>query len=308
MAKKTDINKQHYNKPTMSPKSLLDRLKERGLIISNETNALNALTFIGYFRLRGYCYPFYKTVKEIKPTLVAPKTFIEGTTFDDIVELYEFDRKVRLLIIEEIQKIEVGLRTCLSEHMSNNYGPHWFMNLAVLSPTFKYDGFYARIKDAKELFISHYYDNYQSPSLPPSWMIAEVLTFGTWSRLYTDLFLSDQKAVAKKFSVKSPDVMGSWFHSLSHLRNLCAHHNRIWNRNFQVFIPKDTHLLKEHMAKKNTLYSRLCVVKYLSDQVSIANGLTERLRTLMDNAPKVVTIEQMGFIEDWYNKDLWILR
>ncbi|EHH2471566.1 MULTISPECIES: Abi family protein [Vibrio] len=305
MAKQTEIKKQHYNKSTMSPQSLLDKLKQRGLVIPDENAALNALKFIGYFRLRGYCYPFYQMTQERKPLPVLPKTFIEGTTFDDIVSLYEFDRRVRLLIIEEIQKVEVGLRTCISEHMANSHGPHWFMNLAVLSPTFEYDGFHARIKDAKELFISHYYDNYQSPSLPPSWMITEVLTFGTWSRLYADLFLSDQKAIAKQFDVKSGEVMGSWFHCLSHLRNLCAHHNRVWNRSFQVFMPRDTKELKEHMTRKNTLYSRLCVIKHLSDQVSVSNGLTERLLSLLESAPKVVTLEQMGFLEGWQEHTLW---
>jgi len=240
-----------------------------------------------------------------KPVPVEPKTFVHGTTFCDVLDLYEFDRKIRLLIIEEIQKVEVGLRTCLSEHMSGSYGSHWFMNLAVLSPTFEYDGFYARVKDAKELFISHYYDKYQSPVLPPSWMVTEVLTFGTWSRLYTDLFLSDQKAIAKQFDIKSPEVMSSWFHCLSHVRNLCAHHNRVWNRSFHAFMPKDTDVLEMHMAKKNTLYSRLCVIKYLSDQVSVSNGLTERLKELIQNAPSVVTLEKMGFIENWHETELW---
>ena len=83
----------------MSPQSLLDKLKQRGLVIPDENAALNALKFIGYFRLRGYCYPFYQMTQEQKPLPVLPKTFIEGTTFDDIVSLYEFDRRVRLLII-----------------------------------------------------------------------------------------------------------------------------------------------------------------------------------------------------------------
>lgn len=237
-----------------------------------------------------------------------PKTFLENTSFEDIVSLYEFDRRIRLLIIEETQKVEVALRTCISEHMANHHGSHWFMNLAVLSPAFEYEGFQARIKSAKELFISHYYARYQSPSLPPSWMITEVLTFGTWSRLFSDLFLSDQKAIAQQFNVKSAEVMSSWFHSLSHLRNLCAHHNRVWNRRFQVFMPKDIKELKEHMAYKNTLYSRLCVIKHLTDKISFSNNLTERLVSLLDTAPKVVTLKQMGFLDDWQHHPLWKVK
>lgn len=305
MTKNTLQNKYHYHKPTQSREFLLNKLIERGLCVKDDDKVLNALLFIGYFRLRGYCYSFYNMTDDRIPVPIEPKTFARGTTFDDVLDLYEFDRKLRLLIIEEIQKVEVGLRTCLSEHMSITYGPHWFMNLAVVSPKFDYAGFYARIKDAKELYISHYYNKYQSPVLPPSWMITEVLTFGAWSRLYTDLFVSDQKAIAKQFNIKTPEVMSSWFHCLSHVRNLCAHHNRVWNRNFQVFMPKDTDVLKIHMVKKNTLYSRLCVIKYLSDQVSVSNGLTERLNELIRSAPSVVNLEQMGFIENWDKTELW---
>lgn len=305
MMNNMDVKKRHYSKPAMLPQALLAKLKERGLIVLHEDAAINTLKFIGYFRLLGYCYPFYKMTGERKPLPCEPNTFIVNTTFEDIVALYEFDRKLRLLIIEEIQKVEVGLRTCLSEHMSYRYGPHCFMNLAILNPRFDYNGFYGQIKNAKELFISHYYENYQSPALPPSWMITEVLTFGTWSHLYADLLVADQKKIAKQFSIKSPEVMGSWFHSLSHLRNLCAHHNRVWNRNFRVFMPKDTPILKEHMSQKNTLYSRLCVIKYLSDSVSITNTLTDRLQTLFDTAPSMVSYEKMGFIRDWKKTKLW---
>lgn len=303
-----DTNKRHYCKPAVPLCSLVHKLEKRGLAIQNKEYAVHALTFIGYFRLRGYCYPFYKMTKDRKPLPISPKTFLLNTSFEDIVSLYEFDRKMRLLIIEEIQQIEVGLRTCISEHMSIKYGPHWFMNLSVLRPSFQYEGLRSRIKEAKELFITHYYENYQSPALPPSWMVTEVLTFGAWSRLYADLFLSDQKAIAKRFLVKSPDVLCSWFHCLSHLRNLCAHHNRVWNRNFYAFMPKTTGELQDHMLRKNTLYSRLCIIKFLSDKASFSTDFSERLMMLISNAPKIVTLEQMGFLENWSKTELWNIK
>lgn len=307
MAKKEE-KKIHFSKPTLLPDDLIEKLTSCGLDISDKPVAFHALTFIGYFRLRGYCYPFYQVEDARTQKPLEPKTFITGTTFQDILNLYEFDRKFRLLIIEEIQKIEVGLRTCLSEYMSIKYGPHWFMNLAILNPTFDYTGLYNRIKDTKELFISHYHNKYQSPAYPPSWMITEVLTFGTWSRLFSDLFISDQKAIAKKFSVKSPEVMASWFHCLSHLRNLCAHHNRVWNRNFQAFMPKDIDVIQSHLAQKNTVYSRLSVIKYLSDQVSISNGFTEKLSALLALAPAIVSQQQMGFVPEWQTTELWKVK
>ncbi len=294
-----------YSKEAESTGSLIHKLESRGLHIPCEKTAQNSLTFIGYYRLMGYFYPFYKVTAERKPKVIEPKTFKENTSFSDIIDLYEFDRKFRLLIIEEIQKIEIGLRTALSEHMSGKYGPHWFMNLAILTEDYGYDGFFERIRAAKEVFISHYHDTYSFPKYPPSWMIAEVLTFGTWSTMYGNLLSVDQKAIAKKFDINSIDVMQSWFHSLSHLRNLCAHHNRVWNRNIHLFIPKDTALLKSHMQRKNTLYVRLCVLKYLSDQVSVCDGFRGRIRSLLDSAPVIVSENKMGFIHNWEETPLW---
>ncbi|OOV88238.1 Abi family protein [Oceanospirillum linum] len=297
--------KKKYTKKTEKIDILTQKLQSRGLTINNRKTALNALTFIGYFRLRGYFYPYYHKTTERKPKPIEPKTFKAGTTFDDIIALYEFDRQFRLLILEEIQKVEIGLRTALSEHMAEKYGPHWFMNLSILSSDFDYEGFFKRIKDAKEVFIKHYEETYSFPKHPPSWMITEVLTFGTWSKAYSELQSSDQKHIAKKFGVNSIDVMTSWFHSLTHLRNLCAHHNRVWNRDMHVFIPKDTDFLKEHMKQKNTIYSRLCILKYLSDQIDISDNFLGRLQKLFLNAPAIINSKTMGFIDNWEKTALW---
>jgi len=294
-----------YRKPTKTITELTAKLRSRGLTIANEAAAITALTFIGYYRLRGYFVPFYQMTNDQRPQIAEPKTFHPGTTLEDIISLYEFDRKLRLIVLEQIQKVEIGLRTCLSEHMSAAYGCHWFMNLTALNKEYDYKGFFEQINAAKEVFITHYRENYDHPKYPPSWMITETLSFGAWSRVYKDLLPYDQKEVARKFNIRNAEVMASWFHTLSHFRNLAAHHNRIWNRRFMVFAPMKLHGLELHMSNGSTLYSRLVVLKYLSDQVSWSDGLKIQLNQLMEERPSCVSWEKMGFVQDWETDTLW---
>ena len=305
MAGNANRNKVPYEKPTSKPDDLIRKLRARGLLIQDEQVTENALRFIGYYRLRGYFYPFYQMSDERVPRPLEPKHFINGTTIEQVIDLYEFDRRLRLIILEQIQKVEVALRTCLSEHMSGKYGPHWFMNLAILRPEFNYEEFFKQISGAKEVFIQHYNETYSTPAYPPSWMVAEVMTFGAWSGTYAGLSVKDQREIARTFRLNSNEVLGSWFHTLSHLRNLCAHHSRIWNRHFQVFAPKHANGYEHHFRHRQTLYCRLAVLKYLSDQVSWSDGLKEQLVALMENSPACVTWEKMGFPEGWYTDSLW---
>ncbi|MEU38934.1 Abi family protein, partial [Salmonella enterica] len=130
-----------YQKATQQIPDLIAKLQQRGLVIGDMATATAALTFIGYFRLRGYCLPYYQMTQERKPVPVEPKMFVPGTTLENVISLYEFDRKLRLIVLEQIQKIEIGLRTCLSEYMSHKYGCHWFMNLTAMSRDYDYEGF-----------------------------------------------------------------------------------------------------------------------------------------------------------------------
>jgi len=307
MPTKLIMNKIRYSKKPNDINDLILKMNSRGLDCSNTLLTEQSLSYIGYYRLRGYFYPFYKMdTSQTKPSLIEPKSFENNIKFEDIIDLYEFDRKLRLIVLEEIQKVEVALRTCLSEYMSNKYkNAHWFMDMSIVSRDFKHDGLFQKIQESKEQFIKHYQDKYDSPKYPPSWMIVETLSFGTWSKVYKDLLSEDKKEIAKAFSVPSADIMESWFHTLSHLRNLCAHHNRLWNRNFGVFFPRALDTLEPHFAKKFTLYSRLVPLRYISNNVAISNGMTERLQNLFSTAPAIVTLEKMGFSNGWDQSDLW---
>lgn len=300
--------KPRYTKKPNDVSILKNKLIGRKLICVSDPITDQALKYVGYYRLRGYLYPFYimDFTDPRKPVPKEPKEFEPNTTIEDVLALYEFDRKLRLIILEEIQKVEVALRTCISEHMCMKYdNAHWFMDMSIVSNNFNHQKFFEQISKAKEVFIQHYQKKYETPKYPPSWMIVETLSFGAWSKVYNDLLSEDKKDIAREFNILSSEVLESWFHTLTHLRNLCAHHSRIWNRNFTVFKPRTYTQLEPHLDRANTVYSRLAVLRYISNQVSISNGMTLRLTQLFQNLPKNVTLEKMGFPENWEQNPLW---
>jgi len=110
-----------YTKVPLSNADLLARWQAKGLAISNVVDAERALSFIGYFRLRGYAVPVMNTTQ-------AGRVFHPGTRFEDILARYEFDRELRRITLSQLERIEVAVRTVISNQMSMQYGPFWYLN------------------------------------------------------------------------------------------------------------------------------------------------------------------------------------
>lgn len=106
-----------YNKPSTSIEEQINLLRNRGLGIKNQAEVEHYLTFIGYYRLAGY-WQMYQNDH-------VNHTFHEGTSFRHVTELYNFDRELRILLNDAIERIEVALRTLIANIMCNSYGPNW---------------------------------------------------------------------------------------------------------------------------------------------------------------------------------------
>jgi abortive infection bacteriophage resistance protein len=226
--------KAKYNKSPLSLSEQKDLMLKRGLHIPDETMAIRKLQEIGYYRLSAYFLP-YQNNKD---------SFNSGTTFFTILQTYSFDRKLRMLAFDGIERIEVFMRSAITNHMSLKYNDsHWQDNRQLFkSPKSQhaknngtpFDNFQAIISKAKlqkhpEVFLKHYLDNYNQPTNPPSWMCLELLTMGELSHLYKGLLNADQQAIADHFGIHRT-ILLSWLHTISYIRNICAHHSRLWNR------------------------------------------------------------------------------
>lgn len=313
-----------YTKKPLSIKTQVFRLENRGLIIDDENLAGDYLSNISYYRLRAYTYPFQNNIDS-----EADHCFLrDDIHFKDIIDLYCFDRRLRSLIFNAIEKIEVALRTKIVQIYSETTGnSHWYEDESLFKDkyfsnnddekTYLYDILYDDIEHevdrSNEDFIKHYKSKYSNPETPPAWMTLEVISFGTLSRLYELLKKDDnKKMVAKLFGLNKIDILENWMHALSNLRNCCAHHSRVWNRRFIVnillptnadylFLDRDT----ISKVKRNKLFAYLCCIKYILDIISPNNSFHKNLKELIANGGKLLSLKDMGFPENWNYLGVW---
>ena len=213
-------------------------LKQRGMTFAGEAAAEAWLHRVSYYRMSGYWYP-----------LLADRvnhTFKPGATFEQAVSLYEFDSRLRELVFRNIGRIEVAVRTQMAYVMSMAKGGTWFADASLFNNTAQHAKTLQSIADeyhrSDEQFVRAFKRKYSDP-LPPSWMTLEVTSFGTMSILYQYLKPGiSKREVAAVFGV-SDTVFASWLHTLVYVRNICAHHARLWNRTLGVrpLMPRHPH-------------------------------------------------------------------
>jgi abortive infection bacteriophage resistance protein len=297
--------KVNYTKTCTLPQDLIPLLKNRGLAITDEQKTISYLTNIGYYRLSAYCYPL----------LQDPKTdhiYKSGATFDLVMNMYRFDRKLRILLFNEIEKIEVAIRSALSNWISNALNdifwmtnPAYFYNPAVFAKSLAL--IQSETDKTKEDFIAHFQSKYLNP-YPPAWMIAEIIPFGSLCGIYNNLSIAGiKKKTASRFSL-SYSVFSSWILTLVNLRNLCGHHSRTWNREIPV-VPAEPEKpafpwIDSASTDPKRIYFRICIIKYLLFTVSPNNRFTEKLKSLLAEYP-TIDVKAMGFPSNWQNEPLW---
>lgn len=299
-----------FNKPATTISEQIALLQERGLIIANKDITAQYLLHVGYYRLAGYWQIFQHDRTR--------HTFIEKATIEQIIDLYNFDRELRLLLLDAIERIEVSFRSVLTDEMCCSYGPVWYAKEQYAFDRRAYD---AIMKDVdKELgrsneeFIKHHDTKYGKEEYPPAWKTFQVLSFGTLSRLYGNIHndIPQRRSIAKKYGLPSEAWLHSWMQVISVLRNYCAHHCRVCYRTFS-YPPKDMHRPRLPWIKNippsggllsQLLYYQLCAVRYLLHTCSPQNSFTETLKQLITKFPSI-EMRRMGFNTDWENEELW---
>jgi len=294
-----------YTKTCTLPQNLITLLKSRGLSISDEQKAINYLGNIGYFRLSAYCYPLLKEPK-------SDHIYKTDATFDLVMNMYRFDRKLRVLLFNEIEKIEVAIRSAMCNWISDGLNDVFWMtntNYFNNTPIFtkRLSIIQSEIEKTNEEFIVHFQNKYSNP-YPPAWMIAEIVPFGVLCSTFNNLKnKSVQKKIAGHFALPLP-VFSSWIVSLVSLRNLCGHHNRTWNKEIPLIpapLKSPAFLWMDSSATDmKRIYYRICIIKYLLFTVSPNNTFTQKLKSLLTEYP-TIDIKAMGFPDDWQNEPLW---
>ncbi|MEQ2888859.1 Abi family protein [Bacteroides ovatus] len=297
--------KTSFTKPYSSPEQIVQILKSRGMLIEDEHKVESYLLNIGYHRLSAYIFPFYKSPK-------SNLMLKEGTTFEQILTLYRFDKKLRILLFNEIEKIEVAIRSVLANIGCQELGDrYWITKPEYFANEDKFNQTLAVIEkelaSSKEDYIENFRRNFVE-NYPPAWMITEVLSFGNLNYIYSNIASNQlMKHIAAYFGLK-PQVFTSWLTVLANLRNMCCHHARVWNRDFMLnpAEPKKTKNAWADTSKmdKKRIYYRLCIIRYFLSSVSPNNNFNEKLSSLLTNFPSI-DITAMGFNRDWEKETLW---
>jgi Abortive infection bacteriophage resistance protein len=280
-------------------------LKTRGLVVHDESVALLSFSDISYFRLASY----WKTFEIDSDT----HKLAEGTSLQDVLSLYEFDRELRCIIFSAIQDIEIALRTRIIHHFSMAHGTFWFMKETLFSNAEIFhkclSSLQGEVERSKEDFLLNHFKKYDDPPMPPVWKTLEVASFGTLSKLYCNMAdTSVKKAVARSFGLPQYKYLESWIRSISVLRNYCAHHARVWNRRFPLMpsLPKTLPLnwIDSERVLTMKMYAQLSIALYLEQSISVNSSVKDRLLALLVSLPGA-RLKAMGFPEDWRKQELW---
>jgi len=278
-------------------------LESQGLVIGDRERALNIVRNVSYSRLKSYLIPFMADRKTHR--------FVPGSSLEQAYALYGFDRRFRELIFHELEKIEISIRTRLAYASMHDDGGYWFENPSYFSSHSYHSSILRRldgeIRRSDDDSIVRFYEKY-SNRFPPCWITLEVSSMGLLSSLYDALKPGWFKRKLAGFYSVPDTVFSSWLHHLVYIRNICAHHGRLWNRvlSIQAMVPRSarTSFPPQSADAGGHIYMTICIIKYFIDIIKPGNTFSSRLKILL-NSYSMVDESQMGFPVGWRNSEFW---
>ena len=313
-----------YGKPALSHRQMVEQLTQRGLDVPDRQRAERYLRHIGYYRLSPYMIPFqaHDGTHEFHP----------GTSFDDVLGLYVFDRHLRLLVLDAVERVEVAVRASLTDIMSTQAGDaHWYMDARYFRDREKHQRLLDEIRRECHLHLGrraepvgdsvnyrsaleHYLTTYGTPELPPSWVMVEMLTIGQLSHLYANVHPRRLRTAVAASLGLNETVLSSWLKTYVRVRNVCAHHGRLWNVGLGVYpaIPVDPavawlegrHVLEDDPDRRKRLYPVLVSLQSVLGTVSPRSSWAQRLIELIEQHQDVPA-RAMGLFEGWSDDPFW---
>ncbi len=302
----TNTNNKRSPKKWQSFTEQVATLESRGMIFEDKVKAEYVLSQVNYYRLSGYWYPFRIMLSDKSRS----DNFIEGTEFEDVINIYLFDNQLRLLCLQGLESIEMSVRTNIA-HMLGRISPIAHLNKDNFDQRFVnsqngqwgYDKWLSKYNEQirrarKSPFIEHHLNHYQ---YLPIWVGVEVLDFGSISVLYTGLKGRQQQQISKLYGVNNAKVFASWLRSLNYMRNICAHHGRLWNVNIDVIAQVDRNIPSLQRLDNKRIYFYLIMIQHLLKIISPDSNWGLNIDVLLSDFPlpqnKAITLAGLGFIK-----------
>ena len=325
-----------YTKPWLSLEQQVEQLKRRGVYVEDRDRAVALLTTVGYYRLTGYLYPFRRSERHDdgrgRPGTRVLSDYRPGTTLDHAAEIIDFDRQLRMLVMEGLERLEIAARMRIG-YVLGRSSPFAHDDPATFTETFTtgrvddgtgapmpspHASWLERVEERRaksdEPFVAHFRDKYNDQV--PIWVLTEILELGQLSVLYRGLRQQEAVEIATAFGAPTKKIMVSWLSSLNYVRNVAAHHARLFNRKLQNAparpkvgaVPSLDHL-RDHETAKGVYgtYSALAVMAHLLVSVEAESGWARRVVALLKAFPAscVLSLGSMGVPQDWESFDLW---
>lgn len=320
-----------FSKPSLTPAQQLALLKERGLTVNDPERAQRLLEVNTLFRLSPYMRPFQDSHD-------AEHRFWPGSCLADVFSIYRFDGELRQLMMVAIERIEVAIRACISNIMAPEYGSHWHLNAGAFNSRYDHArllrGLEQTLRDERKKFAKesarinqsrapesvkqqrmenrkrdnyarYYALTYTEPEMLPSWAAMEELSLGGTSHLYQCIARDkDRKRIARRFALPQ-NVLQSWLHTLTFVRNICAHHARLWNRELGIppSWPKNLEAPSSGSGQDvpRRIFTIVMILAYMTQRISPDTRWPSRIRALFEEYSHLPS-EVMGAGPDWQRR------
>lgn len=268
----------------------IDILEERGIIIEDRESAKRILSMINYYRLTAYALQFKLENK-----------YIGDIKFDTLYKLYNFDKKMKNLIIGALESIEISIRTYIAYTLAHKYGADSYTKSEIFENEKYHSGLMKEIskeikRNYREPFVIHHNEKYNGKF--PIWAVIELISFGALSRMYSNLKRKDQRIVSRELLGLDYKLLVAGLLHLSYVRNICAHYGRLYNKKFVVF----TKLHKKYSKYNidgNSLLATILTIKEIMPNKDEWNVFKIQISTLIEENLHIIDLKLIGFPENW---------
>jgi abortive infection bacteriophage resistance protein len=307
------LERQVFFRPALSYAEQVQRLQSHGMVVADVPSVVNKLAAISYYRLSGYWHPLLQRDANGQ----VGDDFETGTTFQDAIQLYEFDQQLRALVLGALEQIEIAVRTQFTYVLAHRYGPLGYANAANFHPGFRHGDWLAQLEEevtrSKDVFLTHYRAKYSGYPVVPIWMLTEVMSLGRLSNGYRGLRndkkqgIEDKKTIADHFGLHHKRLE-DWLHTFTYVRNICAHHGRLWNRELAIHPEqtKEPAWMAPVTPRNDRVFYVLLMVQQMLRRIDAAASWTLQVNVLLTPICQSTRWRAaMGIPRDWAGHPLW---
>ena len=317
------VVKSSYPKGWLDYDGQVEKLKKRGLEIGDTEVARQFLAYSNYYRFTGYCLRFQHKDE------TGERVFNNGVSFSDIVDIYEIDKALRDCIADALAAVEISFRSAVAYHFAEAHGafghtikdnfdrrfitPRTDSNGRPMPSLYEewHEGLISETKRSNELFVKHFEAKYlQFPDLP-IWTALEICSFGTLSKMFQNMLRLDMRPIATRYSLQA-STLDSCMHSFVYVRNICAHHSRLWDKMFAIS-PQLPPGKKWDVVRNanNKIYAIAMLINWMLAHDSFGRKMhlewKKRFESVVDSLftrfPKLM--HYTGITPNWKQQEIW---